>query len=1026
MSALMLGLSIGMPADLSAQNNTGPQSNPFGTRLNQNFFGPQFPGAAFNSAGMVNPPVPYQCLAGYMTMLAPTPEEFESKSQADDDEDDDDLGLDDKKPKKTLSEVFEEAQSGSALRYSCPKPDPFTRTLSCDSTDLMDKSGNFSLENLNGLIRRNEQAVASHVCQQKKIDLLYKDISCLQAKGQQLQQFIGSLGNVFFRETQKFSQAMRDFNLTLSGLSQQQQEIALRLNGNEATGEPGIAQLEQLLTRGQGTVAARISGDLNRMRKTWDVIQETVQQVDQTFSSEIIQETQQCFRERKSPRLKCLGQGSQKGQVVACSREDYLLQQIESRAMVDENGNIKQRAKNRNEARSKVNLVKSVLDRFYGETAKLQPQSNDSNQINNFINGKFNVTSLKEIYAYFNKALAGISVPGVNLSSYISAAMGGCYNFAFKTVQRRSTRSGSRINILRQRLRNLKFDADQQTDTILGNYEEDIQKVFRILAKDTQQGGHFVPPSRDVCKSSTGKAQVSCVQQYGRYLDKLVRGDHPDANTVMQFVGNRYVPAKNIVCAGLAQCKTKLQNEARTFVRNVNSVREAQSDFAEAARNNYQNFVQNLATQLGGQNGQNALVNQHLKELQQVIGKMGISPGLDFKSVKPEAMKFVTAGKGPNGEDIKVPGAPNNPSALIAGMMGAPLVDFAGSNFSDAIRGITKKQEKIKEEKEEISEKTDEMAALKSECTTDILADKADELKDFAEDYRKACGWLENYFGGKDKLDQFSDNLKNVASIWGGDIGRILRSGVREVQDGMPSQEKLTRADRILKEKRELEIKVADLRRRQSEIGGERQGRSLASIDNNVRRYEDQLLSIESTINQRQEELNGLTGENGQLSEARSSLNTARTNLSNWLDRNPPDNRDPVRLQLLQEALAVSRSQLQQLQQKESSLRSELRARKSEKAQAERQLSRAKSDRDELQSKNLNSEEADITRELSLLQSKLLELNDDYEDEKSKRRTGQQNEADCDSIASDLFAKEQEILDATKKYRKLSSGDKAK
>ncbi len=974
-----------------------------------------FSSSNVNLTGLASPSLPYQCLTGKVIQVA---RQSKAAPKATEDED---LGYTDTKAKKISNSAFVgSAQNAMGLEVDCPEVTPVLSAPSCSSSSVKDKTGVFSLKATSSLIQDNAAAIEANICKINKANYVQQEVACLVEKGSSFQQFASSLASPLQSEVDENLRVQKGYRQALEELGQQQQEVQLKLSGNPAVGQDGLLQLKEKLARGQGDFNVRLENDSAVVSRAMSDLRKKVTEYNQQWSVSIMEETERCFRETPDPNMKCLGKGEQLGQTVSCSREQALLERIEQESLRGEDGQAKTRTANKKSAASTANLVKSQLARLFGDVPKTKGAATNPQAAEAYGGQTFNIMSKEELIATLNKRFSGISTPGINLLGFLNAAVSGCYSAAFKTVNSRTKQEGTPLANKKREIEETRRTSKQIAQTMLGQYTADIQNVARVLG-----AGHVAIPTKQ-CDSSLGYAEENCLNDLKKTLGSLVRGDDPQVSvTSMTFKGGTYVKNLTIPGAGIEGFISNLQQQTTNFIRTVNEVRSNQQEAARLAEERYTTKLKTIGQALSGPAGDAASIKTQLDKISKYLsGKdLRVSGGFRFKYISPVEAPQEVVGKTASGEPITIPGKSTNVMGLIAGQMqGTPLIDFGSSDLNGELSKVTEKAAELEKENQKIAKVSQEIEELKSECSLDRLKDKAKELEALGIKFKESCAWMEDKFGGTDRLKEFTSNMELVINDLPRDIADILRSGVSKVTGTSNARDLAS----IASSEKKVKDAEEEIRKLKSDLAAlkSKNDASYGTKETNFQAIEKTWLTSKSELEVLSARLNNFkkSGDSSGWFVANEALKNAD---KAFYEATEGDKKNPEKVPRLQSDKTRAESVLNQLNAEYNELRSKVTAAEDAARRDQREYDFRKAAFDSANGKNLQDEIDRIEKEKEEKNADLRDLRANRDKTAEKKTTGESKmddgDASCESISSSLIAKKDELKEAAARYRSTSS-----
>lgn len=575
-------------------------------------------------------------------------------------------------------------------------------------------------------------------CQQGVLDGVSSQLTCLTNAAQQLKDYMSKLGAYITGNIGAIKQTVTQYNTAIDDRDAQLKDIQSRLNGNQATGEPGLLKLKDAADAAIQELPAAIQAINDPQNQLIQNIKIMAEQVQQDMTSE----AKKCFETTTDAvNFKC-GDAGSAAPSAPTTLKDYILCRYRQNQLIDINGNIPKDPDENAKARATKNsaALSAVLDSIFtgiSSTSQVQAAvaSGGTGADQAQADSTINVFSAADVEGRYGKKLEGFNGKGLNIHDFTMSWMGTCFQQASKTIETRKTNASSSIGRLEFSLQDSQRKSATAMQGFLSHYSTQYNQIMTGLTginipMDTSKCAGASQSCADALNSSQDPSQllVSCAQSQSAIasctadmqtnIANLVTGVGTQYAMNMTIKGNTAASTVKFQCEGLAGCVTSLQSWNRFAEGDKARLTSEKTSYITNQNQNILTQFRSAASQL---NAASAALVKTLNDMRTALTGIGVSGDIADKRLETDDPEYETEKDGSQGL-IK---NPKSMVKLINGMMEPKLLDLDGGVIGDVNKAIAAGKKDLADKSADAIT-ADTVTGKAAQCTTDAkkAADK--------------------------------------------------------------------------------------------------------------------------------------------------------------------------------------------------------------------------------------------------------------------------------------------------------------
>jgi hypothetical protein len=533
-------------------------------------------------------------------------------------------------------------------------------------------------------------------CRQGVFDAAQGELKCMQQQADMLSQQIASVQSVYQQNITRMQQDVQQMNSTMTDRQAQMNEVLLRLNGNDKTGQLGIRQMAE---QTQALIAA-MPAEIEQVRGQQQVIEDKRKILTEQIQSRTMALAGECFTTRKDPTYRCVRNGP------TVSAKEYVLCRYQQNQMLTDSGQQLTDKTSQKMAEGARQGLEALLDQIFGDSPKATKQPSNQAEAEAARDQPVGVLSVADVEDQYGSKLAGFNGKGLDIHSFIIKAMGSCFNRATQTVTTEENRSGSQIGRAKAEIKQNEESTKSMVSSLLSKYTLHYSQAMRSLT------GMQLPVNASACNSAKPSVQLGCLKDIQNNMQGMLSGTTTNAAVAM-IVRAPSNPSLNVTlkCVGLNDCAQKMQNMGNSLNQETQRIDAAKKKYVQQANQNLQTYTKNMAQMMSQSSA--ALQNQ-LKAINGALSRLHVSSLIDIKPLEGDEPEFDQDG-------LMKP--PKNALKLIGAQVNPPMLDVGGNNFSDALKGVGDATKDLGKDLADVDRGRTKLQALKQSCKNQAAKD---------------------------------------------------------------------------------------------------------------------------------------------------------------------------------------------------------------------------------------------------------------------------------------------------------------
>jgi hypothetical protein len=650
-----------------------------------------------------------------------------------------------------------------------------SKSASCEA---FSSGGSFSVQLADKRLSQLQELEKGIGCQKAKVEGVRGQLQCLSGQASALAAQIASLATEYQTNLTRMQGDIAQLNAQIRDRKEQDKEVLSRINGDSESGRGGLRQAKDSIERKLAEMP-QILASVQRGNRS---IETEKNILEEQVANRTIALTKDCFDAKTDASYRCEKNGP------PVKLKDYVLCRFEQNQFIGNQDSVENSELNRARASGRREGLKQLLDEMFAESP------NQKSVDLNTTTGQSSTLSFADIEKRFKKRLQGFDGKKLSISSFVLGNASACFKKAANDVKRERRMSSTEIGKAQRKIKDDEDALDAQVRKQFQDYNQAYVEALQPLT------GMNFPLSLTLCERGNSKVRERCLKQIEEAIRGNLMGNTPQSEIAMSIPANKPENIINFTCRGINGCLTGLQNISTKLKQEVIKAKSFKTDYVLKANQSIEQFTQRMATALGTQN---QAVKSKIDELNAALAGLGVKGTIKVDPVSAES--FEKDGKPGEDDDSSMGGLykmPKNLMDLVGGKMSPPLLDVKSSSFEDALEGIAKESDELKDRQTQITEAIDKISVLRTECLAKEEEKAQDSLKSQLSQIA-SCSRSVNFCatGGSDRLQELLNSINEITEVRGDrditgplDRGISQCSGIQKKLDKLPQE----RRDEVL------------------------------------------------------------------------------------------------------------------------------------------------------------------------------------------------------------------------------------